>query len=125
MDVWRVAIGNGCGSFSSFNSDDICVWVDWTGMAKENFAISLPKVMENSDVGNFEIIVSKNVFSMLWNYFFNTKLFSFISYKMFMNILLVEFIKVKGFKWLQKSSIQDVNCGKYLFTISFFSSFQF
>ena len=125
MEVWRVAIGNDCWSFSSFNSDDICVWVDWTKMAKENFAISFPKVVKNSDVCNFGIIVSKNVFSMLWNCFVNTKLISFISSKIFMNILPVEFIKVDGFKWLQMSSIQDVNCGKYLFTISFFSSFQF
>ena len=75
MEVWRVAIGNDCWSFSSFNSDDICVWVDWAGMTKENFAISFPKVVKNSDVCNFGIIVSKNVFSMLWNCFVNTNYF--------------------------------------------------
>ena len=46
MDVWNVAIGNGCRSFSSFNSDGLCVWFDWTWMAKENFAVSFPKVVE-------------------------------------------------------------------------------
>ena len=46
MDVWNVAIGNGCRSFSSFNSDGLCVWFDWTWMAKENFAVSFPKIVE-------------------------------------------------------------------------------
>ena len=46
MDVWSVAIGNGCWSFSSINSDDLCVWFDWTGTAKEIFAVSFPKSFE-------------------------------------------------------------------------------
>ena len=46
MDVWSVAIGNGCWSFSSFNSDDLCVSFDWTGIAKEIFADSFPNFFE-------------------------------------------------------------------------------
>lgn len=46
IDVWSVVIGNGCWTFSSFNSDDLCVWFDWTGMPKENYVVSFPKIVE-------------------------------------------------------------------------------
>ena len=60
MKVWSVAIGNGCWSFSSINSDDLCVWFDWTG-PKKFLRFLFQKVLKHSDAGNFGIITSKNV----------------------------------------------------------------
>ena len=57
------------------------------GQPKKFLQFLFQKVLKHSDAGNFGIITSKNVLSLLWNSFVNTKFFSFISYKMFMNIL--------------------------------------
>ena len=56
------------------------------------------KLLKHSHVGNFGIITSEIVLSILLNCFVNTKFFSFISYKMLMNILSMDFIKANGLK---------------------------
>ena len=56
------------------------------------------KLLKHSQVGNFGIITSEIVLSILLNCFINTKFFSFISYKMLMNILSMDFIKANGLK---------------------------
>ena len=95
------------------------VWLNMDGQRK--FCRFFSKnCWDISHVGNFGIITSKFFLSMLLNCFVNTKFFSFTSYKMFMIILSIDFIKANGLNWLHKSSIQDVNWGKYLFTVSFF-----
>ena len=101
------------------------VWLNMDGQRK--FCRFFSKnCWDISHVGNFGIITSKIFLSMLLNCFVNTKFFSFTSYKMFVIILSMDFIKANGLKWLRKSSIQDVNWSKYLFTVTFFfNSFNF
>ena len=98
----------------------MCVGLIEYRWPKKIFPFLFQKLLKHSHVGNFGIITSKKFLSMLLNYFINTKFFSFTSYKMFMIILSMDFIKANGLNWLHKSSIQDVNWGKYLFTVSLF-----
>ena len=91
------------------------------GWPKKILRFLFKKLLKHSHVGNFGIINSKIVLSMLLNYFVNTKFFSFISYKMFMTILAMDFIKANGLSdFISHLFKMSTELGKYLFTISFF-----
>ena len=68
------------------------------GWPKKILPFLFQKLLKHSHVGNFGIITSKIFLSMLLNCFVNTKFFSFTSYKMFVIILSMDFIKANGLK---------------------------
>ena len=107
-----------CGEYI-FKAISNVVYIKWIfemsglNIMKENFAVLFSKNCWN-------IVIPHGTVLSIQNYFL-----LFLIKCSWINILWVDFIKVNGLKWLHNSFIQDINCGIYLFTISFLSSFKY